>query len=170
MLVYFSDTHGRGNLFNPSRTLDPSLVSKTIKTMREEKRQASHFLLTTRFDSLVILAEAPYADWSFYVMKEEANVLVLTLKDPQQSGYFTYVRNRKEEKKKLLSGIWDGTWSSLLLYACDKSLVELSRLSYMAGLLMENRFVPSGLWGDKQMAQKSFKDIFTVPRQNLGTK
>ena len=81
MFVYFSDTYGRGHLFHPSRTLDPSVVSQTIKAMKSKKRQARGSVLTPRYDSLVILAEAPYADWSFYTLRNEAHVLALTLKD-----------------------------------------------------------------------------------------
>ena len=164
--MYFSDTHGRGHLFHPSRTLEPSLVSETIKTMKSKKRQVRRTVLTPRYDSLVILAEAPYADWSFYTLKNEANVLVLTLKDPQQSGHFTHIQTQSKESVTVLTGVWDGTWASLLLYVCDAPLLELSRLGYSAGLLMESQFVPCGLWGDKQLAQKSFKEVFTVARRN----
>lgn len=168
MFVYFSDTHGRGHLFHPSRTLDPSVVSQTIKAMKSKKRQARGSVLTPRYDSLVILAEAPYADWSFYTLRNEAHVLALTLKDAQQSGYFTHIQKQSKESVTLLSGLWDGTWASLLLYACAAPLLELSRLGYSAGLLMESQFVPCGLWGDKQLAARSFKDVFAVPRRNQG--
>ena len=95
-------------------------------------------------------------------------MLALTLKDAQQSGYFTHIQKQSKESVTLLSGLWDGTWASLLLYACDAPLLELSRLGYSAGLLMESQFVPCGLWGDKQLAARSFKDVFAVPRRNQG--
>lgn len=164
MFVYYADSHGRGSRFYPDRVLEPSVVTETVKMMNARSSYSLRDGCDRRFASLVMLVEAPYADWSFYGLGSEKNVLVLTLKDVQQSGAFTHIRSKAHGTNTLFSGVWDGTWMSLLLYACDTPLVELARMGHSAGLLMQNRFAPCGLWGDRALAKQSFQHVFGVER------
>ena len=44
-----------------------------------------------------------------------SNVLALTLKEPKDSGVFTYINTDEETKKRdYIESIWDNNWPSIL--------------------------------------------------------
>lgn len=99
MLIYYSDTHGRGSPFHPDRVLTPTMFKEMMEDMEE----------TERYHKMMWLVEATYGDYAFYPARDFDNVVALTLKDIPDSSQFVFIfPNEKNKEKIALPGVCVG--------------------------------------------------------------
>ena len=95
-----------------------------------------------------------------------SNVLALTLKEPKDSGVFTFINTDEETKKRdYIESIWDNNWPSILPLACGQDLRYLYQLALSAILQMPDQLLAPGIWGDHDMLQHSL-DEFIPPKES----
>ena len=141
-MIYISDTHGRGSTFYPHRVFTPSMVQMVADDFQDYEK----------YNKMLWLVEATYADYAFHVLEEYKNMAALTLKDEYQSNRYTHMFDL-DKKKKMVSyfqSIWEVNWISLLPHTLKKDIRFLAQTAYSAVLQTPTELLKPGYWGSKE--------------------
>ena len=86
------------------------------------------------------------------------NVLVMTIKDYQLSGYFAHVYEYSAISK-YVKNIWDNTWISLIPLACDRSVKYLMNMAIAASIQQIDRLTNPVVFGDPLLVDKKLSSL-----------
>lgn len=95
------------------------------------------------------------------------NVLVMTIKDYQLSGYFAHVYEYSAISK-YVKNIWDSTWISLIPLACDRSVKYLINMAVAASIQQIDQLTNPVVFGDPLLADKKLSSLIGLGEDASG--
>lgn len=112
--------------------------------------------LNERYDHMLWLVEASYADWAFHLVNSYEKVLIFTLKDGAESNRFVHLYDVKDKSKSghYLESVWEVNWISLLPLAVHRSIRFLAQTAISAVLQTPETLLRPGVWGDTNMLKE----------------
>ena len=118
--------------------------------------------INARYNHMLWLVEASYADWAFHLVNSYEKVLVMTLKDDAESNRFVHLFDVKDKAKsgRYLESVWEVNWVSLLPLAAHRSIRYLAQTAFSGVLQTPEVLLRPGVWGDLRLLNASLSLFF----------
>ena len=135
------------------------------------KRVLDEMNLNARYNHMLWLVEASYADWAFHLVSSYDKVLVMTLKDDAESSRFVHLFDMKEKAKtgRYLESVWETNWVSLLPLAAHRSIRFLAQTAFSGVLQTPEELLRPGVWGDLELLNSSLSMFLPTSSSRFGS-